>query len=87
MTVNIARERSKTLKKEKKKRKNEKKSNNRLFTFTFLYRKFYILLENIYLENLVYMVTFRMVHPIQVTGSTYCGIVFQIMYTSKICKN
>ena len=26
-----------------------------------------------------------LVHPIQVTRSTYCGIVFQTMYTSKIC--
>ena len=26
-----------------------------------------------------------LIHPIQVTGSTYCGIVFQTMYTSKIC--
>ena len=38
--------------------KNEKKSNNRFFTFTFLYRKIYILLENMYLENLVCIATF-----------------------------
>ena len=26
-----------------------------------------------------------LVHPIQVTGSTYCRIVFETMYISKIC--
>ena len=47
MTVDIAGDRSKALKKEKK-IKNEKNSNNRFFTFTFLYGKIYILLENIF---------------------------------------
>ena len=46
----IARDRRKTLKKEEEKMKNEKKSNDNhkyiFFTFTFLYRKIYILLEN-----------------------------------------
>ena len=37
-----------------------KKSNTRFFTFTFLYRKIYILLENTYLENLVCVVTFAL---------------------------
>ena len=26
-----------------------------------------------------------LVHPIQVSGSTYCAVVFQTMYTSEIC--
>ena len=43
----IARDRSKTFKKRERKTKNEKKSNKSFFTFTFLYRKIYILLENI----------------------------------------
>ena len=41
--------------------KNEKKSKNKnkyFFTFTFLYRKIYILLENIFGKNLVYITTF-----------------------------
>ena len=50
MTVDIVRGRSKTLKKKGRKTENEKKSNS-FFTFTFLYRKTYILLENIFEEN------------------------------------
>ena len=44
LTVDIARDRSKTLKKKKKTRK--------LFTSTFLYRKIYILIENIFGKTL-----------------------------------
>ena len=58
LTVGIARDRSKTLKKRERNIKNVKKSNNRFFTFSFLYRKIYVLLENIYLENLVCIVRF-----------------------------
>ena len=46
MTVDIARERSKALKKEKKNEKWEK-VKQQLFAFTFLYRKIYILLEKL----------------------------------------
>ena len=48
------------IKKRERKTKNMKKSNNRFFTFTFLYRKIYILSENIYLENLVCIVKFAL---------------------------
>ena len=48
LTVDIPRDRSKTLKKREGKRKNENKSNNSFFAFTFLYRKMNILLENIF---------------------------------------
>ena len=43
LAVDIARDRSKT--------KNEKKSNNSFSTFSLLYRKIYILLENIFEET------------------------------------
>ena len=45
--VDIARHISKTLKK-RKKTQNEKKSNNSFLLLLFLYRKIYILLENIF---------------------------------------
>ena len=58
MIVGIARGRSKTLKKKREiKRKNEKISNNTLLTFTFLYRKIHILLENISEKKLIYTIT------------------------------
>ena len=50
----IARDRRKTLKKRDRKTKNEKKSNNNnkyFFTYTFLCRKIYILLENIFAKT------------------------------------
>ena len=49
--LNIAKDSRKALRKENKKQKIRKKSNNNkkyFFTFTFLYRKIYILLENIF---------------------------------------
>ena len=47
-----ARDRRKTLKKRKRKTKNDKKSNNKYhFILTFLYRKIYIFLENIFGET------------------------------------
>ena len=51
MTVDIARDRSKTLKIEKKKNEKWENVKQQLFTFTFLYRKIYILLKT-YLEKL-----------------------------------
>ena len=55
----------KNIEKREKETNNEKKANNNkksFFTFTFLYRKIYILLENIfgktYIINLVYIVIF-----------------------------
>ena len=53
LTVDIARDRSKTLKNRGIKRGNEKKSNNSFFNFTFLYvgKKTYILLEHIFEET------------------------------------
>ena len=47
LTVDIARGRSKTLKKDKKNEKWEK-VKQQLFSFTFLYRKIYILLESVF---------------------------------------
>ena len=49
MAVDITRDRSKTLKKDET--KNEKNSNNSFSSFNFLYRKTYILLENIFEET------------------------------------
>ena len=48
LTVDIAKDRSNTLKERGKKAKNEKKSNKSFFNFTILYRKIYISLENIF---------------------------------------
>ena len=48
MTFNIARDRSKTLKKGKEKRKMRKSQPTAFLLLLFLYRKIYILLENIF---------------------------------------
>ena len=59
LTVDIARDRSKTLRRRERKTKNEKKSNNSLLLLRFYLRKF-IFCQKRYSENLVYIVIFAL---------------------------
>ena len=63
----------KNIGKGERKTENEKKTNNNKYFF-LQFKKSKSICEGKCL-----------VHPIQVTGCTYCRIVFQTMYISKIC--
>ena len=56
----------------------------RLFSFSIIVFSMKLLVI-IFIRKKKHLLGNILVHPIQVTGSTYCRIVFQTMYTSKIC--